>query len=205
MGETPISSFTDRILLDVRASESSDGRMAMPDMSAVDIFPFEGDIRVRALDDPVLPEPPRAGDPGGRPCFACRRGDEGVLLSNDHWVLVDPGPRSVPAAVLLYTRQHFDLETLPPAHTAELGALIVRIEVAVKSLGGIGQVHVYRFGDGGAHFHMWFFARPEGLLQLRGSCLTMWEEVLPKRSDAEWADTMGSLAKALEGAGGLDV
>jgi hypothetical protein len=58
-------------------------------------------------------------------------------------------------------------------------------------------VHVNRWGDGGAHLHVWFFARPEGLLQLRGSCLPDWLDVLPplppEDSDAITRHVVGRL------------
>ncbi len=38
-----------------------------------------------------------------------------------------------------------------------------------------------RWGDGGAHFHMWFFARPAGSFNLLGFGMPFWEPVLPAR------------------------
>lgn len=29
-------------------------------------------------------------------------------------------------------------------------------------------------GDGGSHFHVWFYPRPYGVLQLRGTFLPVW-------------------------------
>jgi len=34
-------------------------------------------------------------------------------------------------------------------------------------------------GDGGAHLHLFFYARPEGFAQLRGTCLAIWDDLLP--------------------------
>ncbi|MET9614867.1 hypothetical protein [Kitasatospora indigofera] len=31
-------------------------------VQAWDIFPYEGELRVKVLDEPVLPEPPRQGE-----------------------------------------------------------------------------------------------------------------------------------------------
>jgi hypothetical protein len=193
------------MLLDIRATEDVDGRLPMPDLSGHDVFPFEGEILVRRIDDPVLPEPPRAGGAGGKPCWACARRDDELLLVSDHWRLHGTQPTGVPVAVLLYTREHFDLESLPDERARELGPLMVRIDSAIKSLGGIGQVHINKWGDGNAHLHVWFFGRPEGMLQLRGSCLPDWDEVLPKRSQPEWDETMSRLVEALEARGGLTV
>lgn len=64
-------------------------------------------------------------------------------------------------------------------HAAEMGQLIVRIDRAVRARLDVGRVHVNKWGDGGAHLHVVLVARPAGLRQLRGSCLTLWEEMLP--------------------------
>ena len=32
---------------------------------------------------------------------------------------------------------------------------------------------------GGAHLHVFFIARPEGFAQLRGTCLAIWDDLLP--------------------------
>jgi hypothetical protein len=50
----------------------------------------------------------------------------------------------------------------------------------VEALPNISRSHVYRIGDGGAHLHVWFFARPEGQAQLFGSWLVAWDDLLPE-------------------------
>ena len=62
--------------------------------------------------------------------------------------------------VILQPREHCDLGDLPPHLAGELGPLIVRVERAVDAVGEIGRVHVGRWGDGSAHLHFWFIARP---------------------------------------------
>jgi hypothetical protein len=47
-------------------------------------------------------------------------------------------------------------------------------------LPNISRAHVYRIGDGGAHLHVWFFARPEGQAQLYGSWMVVWDDLLPE-------------------------
>ena len=34
-------------------------------------------------------------------------------------------------------------------------------------------------GDGAAHLHIFFFARPAGFTQLRGTCMAIWDDLLP--------------------------
>lgn len=45
----------------------------------------------------------------------------------------------------------------------------MRVARAVAAVGEIGRVHVCRWGDGGAHFHVWFIAWLQRLPQLKGS------------------------------------
>ncbi|MFD0375967.1 hypothetical protein [Streptomyces sp. NPDC127112] len=167
-----------------------------------EIFPYEGDIRIKELDAPVLPEPPRDGE-GGRPCHGCQDDGAPVLWSDEHWkVRGFAEPEGVPAQVMLLPREHGDLADLPAARAAELGGMLQRVERAVMALGGIGRVHVNRWGDGGSHFHVWFIARPAGMLQLRGTCLPLWGDVLPKVPLEEWEETNRRIALALAGEGG---
>jgi diadenosine tetraphosphate (Ap4A) HIT family hydrolase len=150
-----------------------------------DIFPFEGDLLVKSLRDPVLPEPPRLGE-AGQPCPICAAGDAEYLWTTERWRLrVPTEPRAVPVFIL-ESRRHLDLEQLDDDLAAELGALLVRVVRAVQSVDGVGRAHVNRWGDGAAHLHVWFLARPEGMLQLRGSCLPDWLDALPALPDEEW-------------------
>jgi hypothetical protein len=56
---------------------------------------------------------------------------------------------------------------------------------------------VYRIGDGGAHLHVWFFARPEGQVQLRGSWLPVWDDLLPEYPAEQSATDAEAVARAL--------
>ena len=49
-----------------------------------EIFPFEGDLRVKALDEPSLPEPPRDGDDGPASCAVCTDTSK-TIWADDHW------------------------------------------------------------------------------------------------------------------------
>jgi hypothetical protein len=115
-------------------------------------------------------------------CRASSRPDEDFVWVTRRWRLRSYGgsqPYPLPLILLLEPRAHLDLGELDDVLAAELGVLTVHLERAITGLGGIGRVHVVRWGDGGAHLHVWFIARPEGLLQLRGSALAVWLDVLP--------------------------
>jgi hypothetical protein len=98
---------------------------------------------------------------------------------------------------LLEPRAHLDLGELDEAAAAELGVLILRIERALAAVSGVGRVHVNRWGDGGAHLHVWFFGRPEGMVQLRGSCLPDWLDVLPPMPVEDWQHVLEQMTAHL--------
>ncbi len=192
-------SYTERIAADVAAAAGADGRLPLPDMAEWDIFPFEGEFRVKPLEGAVIPEPPRNGDPGGEPCDTCPKPDSAFVWTNENWRLLLPAkPWGLPAVLLLEPRGHYDLEDLPSELLIEMGPLLQRVASAVMSLGGIARVHVDRVGDGARHLHWWFMARPEGLLQLRGSTIDLWADTLPPRPLAEWEETGRRVAAALD-------
>jgi diadenosine tetraphosphate (Ap4A) HIT family hydrolase len=179
------------------AAADAERRLPLPEQAVWEIFPFEpGSLTVKPLDPLTLPEPPRAGD-GGQDCRRCADPDRDVVWSNDRWVLTSPAPSRLPFAAMLMPRQHLDLGDLDDAMAAELGVLSVRIVRAVEALDAIGRVHLYKFGDGGAHLHAFLMARPAGMLQLRGSCLTLWEEMLPEIPSEDLADVLKAALDAL--------
>ena len=199
MTEPPPLSYAQRIVADVRAiaAASPNGRLPMPDLAEWDIFPFEGEMRVKELSEPSLPEPAREGEAGAASCPSCQRSDADFIWTNENWRLKADVPSGLPATVMLTPRVHCDLTDLPLELAAEMGPLFLRIEAALLSLGGIARVHINRWGDGGAHLHWWFIARPEGLTELMGSCSSMWLDVLPPRPQEEWDETMHRVASAM--------
>jgi diadenosine tetraphosphate (Ap4A) HIT family hydrolase len=178
-------------------------RLPVPDQTTWDIFPFEpAGLVARRLDPLTLPEPPRQGE-DGRECARCARPDERVAWSDEHWTLSGLGePPGVPFAAILESRAHLDLGDLDDERAAELGRLIVTVERAARSLPGVARVHVNRWGDGCSHLHVFFFGRPAGMLQLRGSCLPLWEEMLPRVPAAAAGSALRSVAAALASRGG---
>ncbi|AUG75570.1 hypothetical protein CFP65_0613 [Kitasatospora sp. MMS16-BH015] len=168
-----------------------------------EVFPFEGEIRAKVLAAPVLPEPPRHGEDGAETCGLCTKPDSEFLWTDERWRLSDTGePSGLPAALLLQPRDHHDLADLPAELAAEIGPMLQRVERAVRTLGGIARVHVNRWGDGAAHLHLWLIARPEGMVQMRGTCLPLWDEVLPPLPEAEWRETNRRIALAMAAEGG---
>ena len=161
------------------AAADGAGRLPLARMTEWDISPFEPDgLLVSPLRPPVLPEPPRHGeDPAD--CSSCRKRDEGIWL-NERWRLTRVAGVGVPLALMLHPRDHYDMADLPDELAAELGLLTTRIVRHIQALPHISRAHVYRIGDGGAHLHIWFFARPEGQAQLYGSWLVVWDDLLPE-------------------------
>ncbi|MCW2566507.1 MAG: hypothetical protein JWN54_604 [Mycobacterium sp.] len=200
MAETP-EQFHARAV----AAAGADGRLAVPGSFGEEIFPFEFDgLIVKPLDPPVVPEAPRRGE-HDLTCDVCVRRDEGIWR-NECWRLFHPGqPDALPATLLLAPRDHHDLGDLPDGLAAELGLLTVRLERTIGALDAVGRVHVSKWGDGGAHLHVWFMARPAGFGQLRGSCLPLWKDILPPTPEDVWAANLRTVATALAAAHGGEI
>jgi hypothetical protein len=174
----------------------SDNRLPLSRMTGWEVSPFEQDgLRVAPLRPPVLPEVPRDGeDPSD--CRSCRNRDVGIWL-NDHWRLTRISGAGVPLVLMLHPREHHDLADLPDALAAELGVLTSHLGRHIESLPNIARTHVYRIGDGGAHLHVWFLARPSGQAQLFGSWLVVWDDLLPEYPDDVAAADAAMVADAL--------
>ncbi|MFG2822181.1 hypothetical protein ACGFX4_22465 [Kitasatospora sp. NPDC048365] len=181
-------------------------RLVVPKDGAVswDIFPYEGEPTGRVLESAVLPEPPRHGEDGAGSCSACAREDASYLWTDENWRLTSvaeaPG---IPAMLLLEPRAHVDLAELPAERAAEIGPVLQRVERAVRSLDDVARVHINRWGDGAAHLHLWLLARPAGQVQLRGSLLPLWEEMLPRLPEEEWRENNRRIAAAMAAGGGI--
>ncbi len=160
------------------AAADVDGRLPMPAVEDWETFPFECEMRVRPLQPPG-DEPARLGeDPAD--CRRCAKGDEDAIWSDERWTVAPlPRPSGLPVIVILQPREHCDLGDMPPELAAELGPLLVRVERAVDAVGEIGRVHIGRWGDGSAHLHFWFLARPARMPQLRTSFAAIWDDILP--------------------------
>ncbi len=144
-------------------------------------FPYAQPLRPIDPGPRVIPDPPRRGEPGGEPCGPCARDD--AIWSDEHWALYNPAATSLPGTVWLASRVHADSFADLPADVARtFGPIAGRIERAILALGDVGRVHLYRWGDGGAHFHVWFVPRPLGMLEAMREMLPLWEDRLPPAS-----------------------
>jgi len=180
-----------------------DGRLPLPGFVTWPIFPFEGDLRVRELVPPRADEAPRNGEPGGRPCHACSAPDSDYLWVDEHWRVTPPmQPSGAPVQVFLETRAHVDLDGLDDELAGELGRMMVRLDRAIQAVGGIGRVHVNRWGDAGSHFHLWCYGRPLGDQQMLGFCAPLWAMTLPPTPDDEWNRNLAIVAAELAKDGG---
>lgn len=180
-------------------------RLPLSRMTGWEISPFEQEgLRVSPLRPPVLPEPDRQGEDPAE-CHSCARRDQGIWL-DDHWRLTRISGVGVPLVLMLHPRDHHGLADLPDERAAELGVLTAHLGRHIEALPHIARAHVYRIGDGGAHLHVWFFARPEGQSQLLGSWLAVWDDLLPEYpadvADADAATVAAALAESYGGRAG---
>jgi diadenosine tetraphosphate (Ap4A) HIT family hydrolase len=164
-------------------------------------LPYVEPLTVRSLEERVVPEPPRRGEPGGDPCGICGGHATDAVWSDANWTLHPPVGGSLPGAVWLASREHFDsFGDMPSALAADFARVVGKVERGILSLGDVARVHLYRWGDGGNHFHVWLLPRPLGMLEARGMMLPIWEDVLPNVTDDELRQAAERIAAAM-GAG----
>jgi diadenosine tetraphosphate (Ap4A) HIT family hydrolase len=162
------------------------------------LLPYQEPLVARKPGERVVPEPPRRGEPGGEPCAICTGTTTGAVWSDERWTLHAPVGGSLPGSVWLASRVHADsFSDLPDDVAATFGPVVARLERAILALGDVGRVHLYRWGDGGAHFHVWLLPRPLGMLEASGPMLPLWEDVLPNVPDEELADAARRIAAAM--------
>jgi len=156
----------------------------------------ENILPLKQLSPPVLPEPPLHGVDGVG-CRACGRGEDAwIVYEDDLWrVRALRDEIALPGTAMLESVRHAKgISDLTPEEAAGFGVMCQRITQALMSRppgapgfgdGRVGRVHMHFWGDGAEHFHVWFFPRPLGYLDLRGSYLVEWAELMPFASDDE--------------------
>ena len=186
------------------AAADGEGRLPRSQITDWDIFPFESDgLTVIPLAAPELPEPARY-DVGGAGCGACEAAS-GIVWQDEHWLLVTTKPSGAPLRVMLLSREHVDFPELTDDRAAELGLLTVHIVRAIEALPNIARAHIARWGDGGEHMHTWFFARPEGIRQMLGTVMPIWDDLMPPVPAEERDADARTVAEALVASYGGEV
>src|SRR4051812_35540927 len=108
-----------------RAADS----LRMPPVGTWDTFPFDGEVRPRALERPVEAEETGRGA-GGVGGWRCTAPDSEFIWVSERWRLhALQEPSGLPVVLLLEPRLHLgEPGDLPDELAAELGILIARIE-----------------------------------------------------------------------------
>ena len=167
---------------DPRRPGTGPGALRIPPVEEWDSWPFAGGVVPRELRPPE-PEPDRDGE-GARPCSVCAASDERYLWTDARWRLRALPPSGLPIVLLLEPREHLDSpRDLPDELLAEMGVLLARVERAVLAVPGVERVHILRYGEGSAHLHWWFMARPSGVRQTASGFAMIWDDVLPPVPD----------------------
>ncbi|MBC2934514.1 hypothetical protein [Nocardioides sp. zg-1228] len=174
------------------------GRPPLGGMADWEVFPFERDgLTPKAMGERVVPEPDRSRDAAD--CRTCRSltVPAQVLHTGDRLAVIRPGGTSLPFVANIVARQHVLIDDLDDDGHAELGRLIGRTYAAVSALDGVGNVHLTKWENGSGHLSVNVMARPLGVLELRGSNLPVWADMLPDIPQAEYDERAEAVRAAL--------
>jgi hypothetical protein len=169
----------------IASATDDEGRLpvAVEEMPGWDIYPYEIDsLRLKPLQPLADEEPPRRGEDPAE-CWCARataENDATLVWSNERWLLQIARATGLPVALILSPLEHHDLPSMPTELAAEMGELIVAVGDAIEHVPSVGRFQLAKYGDGGAHAHLFFMGRPARILQFRGSPLIDWEENLPR-------------------------
>jgi len=172
----------------VMAAADHEGRLAIPvdGIPHWEIFPFETEgLRLKSIEPLADVERPRFGEDPMQ-CHCARQDDsdenrqvDGEVWRDGHWRISAGEPSGAPLILMLSPHGHYDFTTLPSDRAAEMGQIMVALGAAIEALPSVARVHVSKWGDGGAHAHIFFFARPTLMPQLRGTMMAVWDDFLP--------------------------
>ena len=170
------------------------------DLARLRSWPWDGAGAVVPLEPPGE-EVPRGGE-GGADCFMC---GAAAALYTDYLAWTDGefmlgAPKdevALPVVAFLMPCVHHDLSTLPSRSAARMGELLVACELAAIAALDVPRLQVHRYGVGQEHLHWWLLGRPRGMLQLGGTFLPLWNDLLPTRSRHELRADLRLLAEHL--------
>lgn len=185
----------------VIAAVGPTGRLPLPPIGEWDIFPWEvvdGALAPKVLAPPA-DEPARWGEAEDKPCGMCGGADAGrTVWENERWLVThEERPSGLPLVLVLHTKEHLDYPDLDDDLAGEYGRLSVWLCRIMSNLPHIARVHVNRWGDGGSHLHVWFFARTERLTGVLGSYAVEWDKILPPGPEDVWRADLATVARLL--------
>jgi hypothetical protein len=163
---------------------------------------LEGDLRMSPLEPMLVPEEPRHGELDPSECGHCRPGGWPWLWKDELWHITASPETGLPFWGGLAPNEHVLLHELGPDLLATMGSVVQRFAGAVQGLDGVARTHFARWGDGSAHFHLQFYARPLGMMQGRGYMLAVWDDVLPPTDPDLLAENHARVAAAMAAGGG---
>ena len=176
-----------------------------PDLSFVGwpAFPWVADgdrIVARELEPPSDVDRVRGGE-GGIDCWRCEHPDEGVVWSDERWILATSREgRGGLLKFWLQTREHMDFGDMSEDLAAEWGRLTLRLHNAMLALPHAGRVHLGKWGDGSAHLHTLAMVRPARLPQVIGSFAVEWDDILPEVPEDVWQREVDEVATVMANA-----
>ena len=165
---------------------------------------------IHELAAPVIPEPSRHGEGDKPECDACGQvdGHPREVYSDDLWRVMVLEDIAFAGACMLKPKRHVDgVAGLNAEELATFGPMVAKVTQALMDRpqggagfgdGRVGRVHGHLWNDGGAHLHMWLIPRPLGYLDLLGSVLVEWEELLPRASAQEIQAAAADLRSRLQ-------
>ncbi len=179
-----------------RAAADEDGRLQPGPMTRWAVFPYES-VTAAPLTELELPEP--LGDTSPEGCRVCRAQADGTheLWSSEHFAVARRASTSLLFWATVAVRSHRTLDELDGDELADMGQVLGRTFRAVSALDGVGRVHINKWENNTGHLLWNVLARPEGVLQLRGSNLPAWADMLPDVPEPELARRADEVARAL--------
>ncbi len=179
-----------------RDAADADGRLEPGPMTRWDVFPYES-VTVAPLTELELPEP--RGDTSAEGCRVCRGQDDTAhrLWSGESFFVARRSSTSLLFWAIVAPRTHRTLDQLDGDELAEMGHVLGRTFRAVETLDGVGRVHITKWENNTGHLLWNVLARPEGVLQLRGSNLPAWADMLPDVPEADLVERAERVAAYL--------